>query len=261
MSEEKSVLVEKDNGIATLTMNRPKVLNTLHPDLIAELTAALRDAEDDPQVKVVVLTGAGKAFCAGGDLPYIETLNDPVSGQDYIAKAGSIVEAITEIPKPVIAMVNGVAAGAGFNLALACDIVFCAKSARFAQSFAKVGLVPDCGGTYLLPRAVGLHKAKELMFTAELINADTALQLGIANRVAEDSELTEVTYKFAASLVNSASIALAFIKRILNQSDGLDLKKAMDMETGFQCICLQTYDNKEGIKAFKEKRPPVFQGR
>jgi len=261
MTEVKSVLLEKNNGIATLTMNRPNVLNTLHPDLIAELVAALNEVENDAAIKVVVLTGAGKAFCAGGDLPYIDELNTPVEGRDYIIKASEIVTTITKMDKPVIGMINGVAAGAGANLALACDIVFCAKSARFGQSFAKVGLIPDCGGTYLLPRAVGLHKAKELMFTADLINADTALQLGIVNQVVDDSELKEVTYKFAERLANSATIALGLMKRVLNQSDSLDLEQVLEIETGMQCICLQTEDNKEGVKAFKEKRNPVFKGR
>lgn len=261
MIAENPILAEKKDGIATLTMNRPKVLNTLHPDLVTELLAALKYAEKDAEVKAVVLTGAGKAFCAGGDLPYIESLDSITAGAEYITLAGSIASAITELGKPVIAMVNGVAAGAGFNIALACDIVFCAKSARFAQSFAKVGLVPDCGGTYFLPRAVGLHKAKELTFTAELIDAETALQLGIVNRVVEDQELREVTYRFAGNLAKSASIAISYIKKMLNQSDSLDLKKALELETAMQCLCIQTSDHKEGIKAFKEKRPPVFEGR
>lgn len=261
MENEKAVLLEKKGGIATITMNRPAVLNTLHPVLIEELLAALEETKQDPEVKVIILTGAGKGFCAGGDLPYIESITDPVKGRDYIDYAGQITIAITNLPKPVIAMVNGVAAGAGFNLALACDIIFCAKSARFAQSFAKVGLVPDCGGTYFLPRAVGLYKAKELMFTADIIGSDTALQLGFVNKVVEDSELKDATYEFAGKLAQSAPIALSLIKKMLNESDGLDLKKALELETYMQSLCLQTEDNKEGVKAFKEKRAPVFIGK
>lgn len=261
MENAKSVLVEKKGGIATVTLNRPSVLNTLHPDLIAEFNEAFMELDNDADTKVIILTGAGKGFCAGGDLPYIEAINDAVTGREYIKNAGSLTNTIVNLKKPVIAMVNGVAAGAGFNIALACDIIFCAKSARFAQSFAKVGLVPDCGGTYLLPRAVGLHKAKELMFTADIITSDTAFQLGFVNQVVEDEKLKEATYKFAERIAASAPIAISLIKKILNESDGMDLKKALELESFVQSMCLQTQDNKEGVKAFKEKRNPVFQGR
>lgn len=261
MENDKSVLLEKNGGIAIVTMNRPSVLNTLHPNLIEEIQEIFGDIDKDPDIKVVILTGAGKGFCAGGDLPYIESINDAITGREYIASAGSITSSIVSLKKPVIAMVNGVAAGAGFNIALACDIIFCAKSARFAQSFSKVGLIPDCGGTYLLPRAVGLHKAKELTFTADIITSDTALQLGFVNQVVEDAELKDATYKFAEKLAASAPIALSLIKKILNESDGLDLKKALELETFMQSMCLQTEDNREGVKAFKEKRSPIFKGR
>ncbi|WP_123053901.1 enoyl-CoA hydratase-related protein [Clostridium sp. JN-1] len=261
MIEEKSVLLEKENGIATVTMNRPRVLNTLHPNLITELVDTLNEVENDASIRVVILTGAGRAFCAGGDLPYINELKTAVDGRKYIRHASQIVSTITKMSKPVIGMVNGVAAGAGFNIALACDIVLCAKSARFAQSFSKVGLVPDCGGTYFLTKAVGLHKAKELMFTADLINSDTALQLGIVNQVIDDAELKEAAVKFAERLANSASIALALTKRILNLKESQELEYSLELEAGMQCVCLQTEDNKEGVKAFKEKRKPVFKGK
>jgi len=257
---EKPVLLEKKDNIATITMNRPQTLNSLQPVLIDELVNALTGVQKDDSVKVAVLTGAGRAFCAGGDLTHIETIDNPVLARDYIVKAAKIVSTIVNMEKPVIAMVNGVAAGAGFNIALACDIIFCAKSARFGQSFAKVGLIPDCGGTYFLPRVVGLHKAKELMFTGDLIDADTALKLGIVNQVIDDAELKETTYEFAEKLANGAPIALALIKKALNQSFNLNLEGALELEASLQCNCLQTQDNKEGIKAFKEKRPPVFKG-
>lgn len=258
---EKNIILEKENGIATIIMNRPKVLNTLHPDLIKEFVEALEYVKEDDQIKVVVVTGTGKAFCAGGDLPYIESINNPIDGRIYIKMAGEIVTNITKMEKPVIAMVNGVAAGAGFNLALACDIIYCAKSARFAQSFSKVGLVPDCGGSYFLPRAVGSHKAKELMFTADLINSETAYELGFINKVVDDEELKEKTYQFAEKLVKSAPIPLAFIKTSINQSERLTLEDALEVETDKQSFCLQTHDNKEGVRAFKEKREPNFLGK
>jgi len=257
---EKPVLLEKKDNIATITMNRPQTLNSLQPVLIDELVNALISVQNDDSVKVAVLTGAGRAFCAGGDLTHIETIDNPVLGRDYILKAAKIVSTIVNMEKPVIAMVNGVAAGAGFNIALACDIIFCAKSARFGQSFAKIGLIPDCGGTYFLPRVVGLHKTKELMFTGDLIDADTALKLGIVNQVIDDAELKETTYEFAEKLANGAPIALALIKKALNQSFNLNLEGALELEASLQCNCLQTQDKKEGIKAFKEKRAPVFKG-
>lgn len=258
---EKNIILEKENGIATIIMNRAKVLNTLHPDLIKEFIIALKDVKEDDEMKVVILTGAGKAFCAGGDLPYIESIDNSIDGRTYIKMAGNIVTYIKKMEKPVIAMVNGVAAGAGFNIALACDIIYCAKSARFAQSFSKVGLVPDCGGSYLLPRAVGSHKAKELMFTAELINSETAYELGFINKVVDDGELKEKTYQFAEKLVKAAPIPLAFIKTSINQSERLTLEDALEVETDKQSFCLQTQDNKEGVKAFKEKREPLFSGK
>ena len=260
MPETGNVLLEKSNGIATITMNRLEALNSLHPVMVEKLVERLREMENDPGVKVVILTGAGKAFCAGGDLPYLEKLDNPVAGRDYIVLAGKLNTAIKNLPKPVIAMVNGGAAGAGFNLALACDLIFCAKSARFAQSFAKIGLIPDCGGHYFLPRAVGIHKAKELMFTADLIDATTAQNLGFVNQVVEDENLQEATFQFAQKLAAAAPIALSFIKKILNQGSELSLEGILELEASLQSVCLQTKDNKEGIKAFKEKRKPVFTG-
>ncbi|SKC49602.1 enoyl-CoA hydratase/isomerase family protein [Maledivibacter halophilus] len=258
---EKNIILEKEKGIATIIMNRTKVLNTLHPDLITEFLTALKDVKEDDEIKVIVVTGAGRAFCAGGDLPYIESIDNPIDGKKYIKMAGSIVMGITKMEKPVIAMVNGVAAGAGFNIALACDIIYCSKSARFAQSFSKVGLVPDCGGSYLLPRAVGSHKAKELMFTGELINSETAYELGFLNKVVDDDKLKEETYKFAEKLVKAAPIPLAFIKTSVNQSERLTLEDALEVESDKQSFCLQTQDNKEGVRAFKEKRAPIFSGK
>lgn len=258
---DKAVLLSRSGEIATITLNRPEAMNSMNKDLVDELIAALTQAKDDPQARVVVLTGAGKAFCAGGDLFYLASLSEPIAAHRFIAQAGQIIGLIMGMEKPVIAMVNGVAAGAGFNIAMACDIVIAAKSVKFAQSFAKVGLVPDCGGFYLLPRVVGVHKAKELMFTADLIDAATALQLGVLNQVVEDAELAATVDKLAGRLAAGAPIALAFIKKMVNRSGGLDLASALAFEEDMQCICMQTSDHQEGVTAFKEKRPPVFQGK
>jgi len=257
---EKSVLLEKKEGIATITFNRPDAMNAMNQALVDELLAALACVQQDAEVRVVVLTGSGKAFSAGGDLFYLSSISGPVNARKFIEQSGTIITSIMNMDKPVIAMVNGVAAGAGFNIALSCDLVFCAKSVKFAQSFAKVGLVPDCGGLYLLPRVIGTHKAKELMFTADLIDADTAYALGIVNKVVESSELATTTYQFAERLAASAPVALGMIKKMVNRSGNLDLESTLEFETDLQTICMQTADHQEGVKAFKEKRPPIFKG-
>ena len=261
MMGEQAVLLSKGSGIATITLNRPAAMNSMNKALVDELIATLTEVKDDQDVRVVILTGEGKAFCAGGDLFYLASLTEPIAAHRFISLAGQIIGLIMGMEKPVIAMVNGVAAGAGFNIAMACDIVIAAKSVKFAQSFSKVGLVPDCGGFYLLPRVVGMHKAKELMFTADLIDAETALKLGVVNSVVEDAELAATVNKLAGRLAAGAPIALAFIKKMVNRSGGLDLASALAFEEDMQCICMQTADHQEGVQAFKEKRPPVFQGK
>lgn len=258
--EEKAVLLTVEAGIATITLNRPKALNSMNDALVDELTDALAQVGADSAVRAVILTGAGRAFCAGGDLNYLQGLTNQLAARAFITKVGNLVETIMNMPKPVIAMVNGVAAGAGFNLALACDIVFCAQSARFAQSFIKVGLIPDCGGMYLLPRVVGLHKAKELMFTADLIDAVQASQLGVVNKVVEDGQLADVTLAFAERMAKSAPLALQLMKHVINRSDTLDLRTVLDHEADLQSICMQTGDHAEGVAAFKAKREPEFKG-
>lgn len=261
MQEAATVLFSGEEGVGTITLNRPEVMNSLNGQMVSRLTKVLKVAKEDAAIKTIVLTGAGRAFCAGGDLGYLASLADPVSAKAFIASVGQLVSLIMEMDKPVVAMVNGVAAGAGFNLALACDLVFCSQSARFAQSFAKVGLIPDCGGLYLLPRIVGMHKAKELMFTADIINAQAALDLGLVNRVLPEETLREETYQFAERMANSAPIALGIIKKMINRSDTLDLGATLEMEANLQALCMQTEDYKEGVQAFREKRAAIFKGK
>jgi len=260
-AKESTTLLRKEHGIATITLNRPEAMNSLNQELLDSFLATLRDAEADREIHVVVITGSGRAFCAGGDLFFLISLTDPVAAREFIQQVGMIPTTIMNMAKPVIAMVNGVAAGAGFNIGLACDLVLCANSARFGQSFAKVGLVPDCGGQYLLPRIVGPYKAKELMFTGDLIDAETALNLGVVNRVIPDDQLIQETYKFAKRLVQSAPLPLAAIKKVINMSGQLDLQATLALETDTQTVCMQTADHREGVMAFKEKREPVFTGK
>jgi len=258
---EKAALTEKIGNIAKITMNNPTSLNSMTQALLDDTRAALQEVEEDPAVRAVIFTGAGRAFCAGGDLPYILTFDNIAKSRRYIQDIAGIVNLIVHMSKPVIAMVNGVAAGAGFSLALACDLIFCGRAARFSQSFVRIGLIPDGSATYFLPRTVGLHRAKELMFTGDIINADRAFQIGLVNRVIADEQLWDETLDFARQLSLYAPLAIGLMKKILNQSDKLDLQAGIELETGIQLFCLGTEDHREGINAFLEKRAPVFRGR
>ena len=192
---------------------------------------------------------------------YLLSLKNIADARQFVLDAGAITAALCDLAKPVICMVNGVAAGAGFNIALAGDIVFAAASARFAQSFARVGLVPDCGGQFLLPRIVGPYKAKELMFTGDLLDAAAAERLGVVNRVLPDDQLEAATYAFAERLAKAAPLPLAMIKKSINAMGNFDLASMLEVETTQQLVCLQTDDFKNGVEAFKAKREPVFTGK
>jgi len=257
----KYIQTETKEGMTTIKLNYPQALNALHPDLIEALVKALLAADEDSETRVIILTGNGKAFCAGGDLAYLEALSDVRASKAYIAMAGNLIKTIKKMRKPVIAMVNGVAAGAGFNLVLACDIIICAKSAKFAQSFSKIGLIPDCGGSLLLPKAVGMQKAKEWMFTGEIIPAEKAFTFGFINHLVEDDELIPFTESFAKKLSKAAPLSLSFIKEMLENTENVTLDQALSSEETYQSLCIQTEDYKEGVKAFKEKRRPEFMGR
>lgn len=257
---ESTVLYEVKNGVATITLNRPQSLNSMNDALIDGLHDALDCVEKDDKVRCAVLTGNGKAFCAGGDLPFLNSIASAAARRKFIAKVGAVAKRITVIEKPFIAMVNGVAAGAGVNLMLACDLVYAVDKARFAQSFAKVGLIPDCGGLYFLPKAVGLHKAKELMFTADLIGAKEAAALGMLNHVCSEDKLAEDVYAMAQCLAVSAPLSIGLIKKYLNNTS-LGLDEILAAEESTQALLMDTEDCREGIAAFKEKRNPVFTGK
>ena len=257
-----TVLLDKKDGIATITLNRPQALNALNQELLDDAFQAFADVEADDSVRVVVLTGAGKAFCAGGDLAYLrDHSSTPAEARAFIAQAGKLTQTICSLPKPVIGMINGVAAGAGANYMLACDIVMAAASFRFGQSFSKVGLVPDGGGHYFLPRLVGLAKAKELMFTAKLIDATTAQQMGLVNHVIEDALLAEQTYALARELAAGPPLALALIKKNLAVALESSLDAVLEMEATTQGLVLMSEDAREGIAAFTERRAPQFTGK
>lgn len=257
---EHEVLYVVENNVATITMNRPKSLNSMNDGLINGLHDAITKAAADKEVRAIVLTGNGKAFCAGGDLSYLNGIEVAADKKAFIAKVGDVAKRLTTIEKPVIAYVNGVAAGAGVNLMLACDLVYASAKARFAESFSKVGLIPDCGGLYFLPKAVGVLNAKELMFTADLIDAPTAEKLGMLNAVYDDEVLHDKVYEMAARLAASAPLSISLIKKYLNNT-ALTLDEVLTIEETTQALLMGTDDCKEGIAAFYEKRNPVFTGK
>ena len=252
-----------DSGVLRLTLNRPDVLNSVTRELSAELQRALRDAAADDAARAVLLTGAGRGFCAGQDLA--EAM--PADGEipdlgDFVRQSWNpVISAIRHLEKPVVCAVNGVAAGAGANLALACDIVFAASNATFVQSFAKIGVIPDSGGTFILPRLVGLHRASVLTMLAEKITADQAKELGLVYQVVAPDALVDTALKTAKHLATQPTRALGLIKRAFNHSLGVDLDAQLKYEEDLQREAGRTADYAEGVHAFLEKRAPRFTGK
>ena len=259
-----ALLETRHGGVLTLVMNRPDRLNALNNDLATVLNAALGRAAEDDSVHVVVLTGAGRAFCAGGDLGAIGKGREAgdVSQLEPILRAGmAAVLRMRTMPQPVIAAVNGPAAGAGMNIALAADIRISAEDAVFGQNFTKVGLFPDYGGTFFLPQLVGPSKAAELFYTGEMIDARTALQLGLVNRVVPTAQLAMEVKALAEKIAQGPQVAIRAVKRVLFTNQREALERALDAEVEQQMKCFASEDCLEGIKAFLEKRTPHFQGR
>jgi 2-(1,2-epoxy-1,2-dihydrophenyl)acetyl-CoA isomerase len=261
---EQQLLESISDGIATLTLNRPERLNALSTPIMEGLLAALPRLAQDPAVGVVVLTGAGRAFCSGGDIKSMaegsveRTLPDAVK---HLRGRMEVSRLLHEMPKPTIAMVNGPAAGAGLSLALACDLRVAAQSARFITAFAKVGFSGDFGGSYFLTKLVGTGKARELYYTAEPLDAAQALALGIANHVVPDSELGDATMALARKLAKGPRIALALMKQHFNAAESGTLAELLDLEAQHQVETGRTGDHNEAARAFVEKRAPVFTGR
>lgn len=260
MAENEAVLYEKKGHVALITMNRPKSLNSMSLDLVEGLVDYLNAAESDDEIRVIVLTGAGRAFSAGGDLASLDNLHTTEERRRFIVKVGAVVQRIHDIAKPVIALVNGVAAGAGFNLAISCDLVYAESSVKFIQSFVKVGLPPDCGGFYYLAKTVGQAKAKELMFTARPVAAEEAKALGLVNEVYPAEELAEKVMAIAESIAATAPLAIQAAKKALNMPEAT-LAETLTYESLASSSLLGSQDFKEGVTAFAEKRAPKFQGK
>ncbi|MBI2711224.1 MAG: enoyl-CoA hydratase [Actinobacteria bacterium] len=252
--------VDLDGAVATVTIDRPARKNAATTTTWRELGKAFRWATDEPAVRVVVVTGAGDAFCSGADLS--GGLGEPdMAGLPGMRLVSDACLALHRLPKPAIARVNGVAAGAGMNLALGCDLIVASSTARFSEIFARRGLSVDFGGSWLLPRLVGLHRAKELVLLADIITADEAERLGLINRVVPPDELDAVVSEWAARLAAGPPVALASSKRMLNDSFGRSMDEALEHEARSQVINLATEDVREAISAFFAKRDPHFQGR
>jgi 2-(1,2-epoxy-1,2-dihydrophenyl)acetyl-CoA isomerase len=254
-----SLLVETDAGVTTLTLNRPDSLNALDAALRTALVAALKAAAKDADVRAIVITGAGRAFCAGADLRGGSAERE--FRRVLTAEYHPVVEGIRALPKPVIASVNGVAAGAGMSLALAADLVVAAEGARFVPAFAKIGLVPDSGLTRTLVRALGRHRAIEVLLGERQLGADDAAAAGLVAAVVPAERLADVTRELALRLAAGPTVAIGLTKRLVNAAENDDLGSSLVSEAALQDVAGRTEDHAEGVAAFTEKRDPTFRGR
>ena len=264
MSTEESILVHDDKGVRTITLNRPDVLNAFNDDMLLALRKALRAAEKEKTVRCLILTGAGRAFGSGQDLADVKdryTKDEPFQFAQHLRDHyNPIITKMRTMEKLIIGAVNGVAAGAGCSLALACDMRIAAESASFIQSFVKVGLVPDSGSTFMLPRLIGVARAMEMACTGRKIEADEALRIGLVNRVVPDADLLTAATELATKLASMPTRAIGLIKRAINSAWTSDLETQLDYEAMLQQTAGQTHDHREGVMAFIEKRKPVFRG-
>jgi 2-(1,2-epoxy-1,2-dihydrophenyl)acetyl-CoA isomerase len=251
------------DGIATITLNRPDRLNAFNLEMIDLWVDALRDARANDAVQVVVVTGAGRAFCSGGDVGNMAA-RDQLSGLDHkrsLELIHRVPLALNDLDKPVIAALNGAAVGAGLDMALMCDLRYAAEGARFSEGYVKVGLIPGDGGTFFLPRLVGVAKALELFWTGDFVDAREAERIGMINRVVPTDELLPTVYELAGRIAHGPSLAIRTTKRAVYQGLGQDLRTHLDLISSHMGFIRQTEDHREGSRAFVEKRTPEFKGR
>lgn len=255
-----SIILEKRDGVGLIKLNRPQVYNSFNRDMAMAMHRALDECQSDRSIRAVVIRGEGKAFCAGQDLQEVVASDGPELTSIVRDHYNPIVERIRSIDKPVVAAVNGVAAGAGANIALCCDIVIACESASFLQAFSKIGLIPDSGGTFFLPRLIGFQRASALMMMGDKIGAKQALEMGMIYRVISDDEFDAEVDKLADKLASMPTKGLAYTKKALNRSMVNDLSSQLALEEQLQTKAGSTHDYNEGVAAFLEKRKPEFKG-
>jgi len=265
-----TILLEKKDNITTITLNRPERLNALNPQMMQELASALDEVEADDETRVLVITGAGRGFCAGADVRGMAGGTERGSRtaasaeelrQGLINSAGKVMPRIHKLQKPTIAMVNGPAVGAGFDLALVCDLRIGSENARFMNAFVRIGLFPGWGGTWLYPRVMGLGKALEYLYTGDFIEAEEAEKLGVLNRLVPADELEKETMALARKIAAGPPISIKLMKLQVYEGLDMDLDTALRIAAACETITLSSEDHREGVAAFREKRPPKFQGR
>ncbi|MFY7963583.1 MAG: enoyl-CoA hydratase-related protein [Chitinophagaceae bacterium] len=255
-----SILLEINNSIAFITLNRPDKFNSFNREMALRLQNVLDECERNQSVRCIYLTGNGKAFCAGQDLGELTGDNAPTISQILTEHYNPIITRLRNIPLPIVCAVNGVAAGAGANIALACDVVVASNSANFIQAFSKIGLVPDSGGTFTLPRLIGFQRASALMMMGDKISANDALQMGMLYQVFSNETFVEESKKIALTLANMPTKGLAYTKFVLNQSMNNSLEEQLKLEDEYQRKAASTKDYNEGVAAFIEKRKANFVG-
>jgi len=256
-----TLIVERTGAIAKVVMNRPEARNALDLTMRREMLGALDEIEADPTARVVILTGAGGHFCSGGDVKTMKKPHTAAEGRGRVELLNKMVLRLVNFPLPTIAMVDGYAVGAGSNLALCCDLIIASDRAKFGELFCKIGLAVDGGGTWLLPRLVGLARAKELVFTGDVIDAAEAARIGLVNRVVPAAALETTTRTLAEKIAAGPPLALRLDKQMLNRAASTDLASALEVEALSQGLAIASEDHTEGVAAFFDKRPPKFSGR
>ena len=257
--EYETILYEKKGNVVVITLNRPERMNAINVQMNADLKNSLKEAKEDSDVRVIVITGAGKAFCAGADVQEFASgkFREEAAGNKAIIHPYDFFR----LYKPIIAAVNGVAVGFGTNLTLSCDMIYASEKASFGEFFIRMGLIPDMNGSFLLPKFIGIHKAKELIFSGKRIFAEEAMKIGLVNAVFPHEELLPKTMEFANHLAEQAPLALALSKEAVNKSYDKIFAEMLKVESEFNAKCYASEDHKEAAKSFVEKRKPVFKGK